>query len=241
MSNTDMQKIILVTGGSGDIGGEIIDQLAKEKTNIVCLQYSGNYKRALKVKGDFENVFLFQQDFFQELCLVENVVKKFGRIDVLVNCAGVLGGSSFLNLTSEEFDKVFHINTKTPYLLTSKAFGYMEKNNYGRIINISSFVIKYGMGRNNTIHYAGSKAALESLTHGLSRIGAKSNILVNTIRPGIIETDMQRTRKDLEKRKEMIPLKRLGKLDEISSMVLYLISDRADFITGQTITISGGE
>ncbi len=233
-------KIALVTGGSGDIGSVIVKMLANANY-IVCLQYGQNKNRANEVKGKAENIHLFHQDFNHTLHLIEDVIAKFGRIDVLINCAGILGKDTIENLTPEEFDNIFNINTKVPYLLASKAFSKMKETGYGRIINISSIAVHYGMGRNSSIQYAGSKAALETLTTGLSRLGASSNVLVNTIRPGAIETDMQRQREDLQKRIDMIPVKRMGQPEEIADLVLYLLSRAGDFITGQTITVGGGE
>ena len=236
-----MQKVILVTGGSGDIGSAIVKQLAKQSTNSLCLHYAGNQKKAIEAKNNKENIHLFKQDFNSELHLIEDVITKFKRIDVLVNCAGILGVDAIEDLTEEEFDNIFNINTKAPYLLSSKAFSQMKVQNYGRIINISSVAVHYGMGRNASIQYAGSKAALESLTTGLSKLGAGNNILVNTIRPGAIETKMQKQRPDLQKRIAMIPVKRMGKAEEIAELVAFLISEKGNFITGQTITVGGGE
>jgi 3-oxoacyl-[acyl-carrier protein] reductase len=233
-------KIALVTGGSGDIGSAIVKLLANANFTV-CLQYANNKNKAVAIKGGAKNIHLFHQDFNNTLHLIEDVVAKFGKIDVLINCAGILGKDNIENLTSEEFDNIFNMNTKAPYLLASKAFSNMKKTGFGRIINISSIAVHYGMGRNSSIQYAGSKAALETLTTGLSRLGASSNVLVNTIRPGAIETDMQRQRDDLQKRIDMIPVKRMGQPEEIAELVLYLLSKSGDFITGQTITVGGGE
>lgn len=234
-------KVVLVTGGSGGIGRAIVNLLA-DKEAIVCLQYSSNKETALEVKNGRENIYLFEQNFLAErIDLIDRITTQFGRIDGLVNCAGVMADESIFEMTHEGFDKLFTINTKVPFMLSSQAFTVMKENNYGRIINISSFVIKYGMGRNHSIQYAASKAALESLTTGLSRLGAANNVLVNTIRPGLIQTAMQEDRPNMEQRINMIPVKRMGTPEEIANMVLFLLSETGDFITGQTITVSGGE
>jgi len=234
-------KIILVTGGSGGIGRAIVDLLAEQEATI-CLQYSNNQRDALMVKGTKKNIHLFHQDFLsKDINLIDRIISSFGRIDCLVNCAGVMSNESIFEMTHEGFDRLFSINTKIPFMLSSQAFNEMKKHKYGRIINISSFVIKYGMGRNQSIQYAASKAALESLTTGLSRLGAEHNILVNTIRPGLIQTSMQEDRPDMEHRINMIPVKRMGLPIEIANMVQFLLSKSGDFITGETITVSGGE
>ena len=240
-TQTLYKKVALVTGGSGGIGASIVETLHSEGY-IVALQYTSNKNKAEEIKANRENIHLFFCDFLSnELTLIHEVVEQLGRIDCLINCAGVLANSSIFDLKAKDFDEHFAINTRAPYLLSASAFEYMEKQNFGRIVNISSFVVKYGMGRNQSIQYAGSKAALETLTTGLSRIGAKHNILVNTIRPGVILTEMQKDRPGLKERVEMIPVQRIGTPQEIADMVAYLCSEKANFITGETITIAGGE
>jgi 3-oxoacyl-[acyl-carrier protein] reductase len=234
-------KIVLVTGGTGGIGQAIVKKLSLEGY-IVCLHYFNHLPEAKKIQKECDNVHLFHEDFADsDISLIDRVVEKFGRIDGLINCAGIIPNESIWEMTGEGFDQLFHINTKVPYLLATKAFHTMKENQYGRIVNISSIVVKYGMGRNHSIHYAGTKAALEALTIGLSRLGAEHNILVNTIRPGVVLTGMQKTRPDLTQRINMIPVKRIGSPGEIADMVAYLLSDSGNFITGQTITIAGGE
>lgn len=236
-----IDRVVLITGGSGGIGGAIVDQFAKEGATV-CLQYSSNLEAATSLKDSRDNIHLFKQNFFdRDITLIKDVVDRFGKIDYLINCAGVLGNCSIFDMKSEDFDNIFTINSKIPYILSAEAFKYMKRDRYGRIINISSIAVKYGMGRDSAIQYAGSKAALEALTTGLSKLGAEHNILVNTIRPGVILTDMQKNRDNLDKRLEMIPLKRAGTPKEIADMVIFLTSHRGDFITGETITIGGGE
>ncbi len=235
------KRVALVTGGSGGIGSVIAETLHSQGI-IIALQYSHNKEKAEKIKNGKENIHLFQYDFqATDASLVDSVVKQLGSIDYLINCAGIMAEQSIFDMDSKAFDELFNINTRMPYLLSAKAFEYMKEQNYGRIINISSFVVKYGMGRLQSIQYAGSKAALESLTTGLSRLGAEHNILVNTIRPGIINTSMQKDREGLKNRINMIPVKRMGEPHEIADIVKFLCSKKGDFITGQTITIGGGE
>jgi 3-oxoacyl-[acyl-carrier protein] reductase len=118
----------------------------------------------------------------------------------------------------------------------------MKSHGGGKIINISSISAKYG-GSSKTLHYGAAKAALETLTVGLARAGAPYNILVNTIRGGFIETPMHQKlgRENLEKRIAMIPLKRAGKAEDVARMVLFLASKGGDFITGETLAVTGGD
>lgn len=233
--------VALVTGGSGGIGSVIVNTLYAEGYTI-ALHYSTNKEAAEKIKAEREGIHLFQFDFLSGNGeLIDTVVEQLGSIDYLVNCAGILADCSIFDLKAEQFDHHFAINTRMPYLLSAKAFEYMQKQKFGRIINISSIAVKYGMGRMSGIQYAGSKAALEALSTGLSKLGAEHNILVNTIRPGAINTSMQKERPGLKERINMIPLKRMGEAQEVADMVTFLCSSKGDFITGQTITIGGGE
>ena len=137
------------------------------------------------------------------------------------------------------------MNAKAPFFLSGEVFDSMKDQGGGRIINISSVNVKYGGGA-KSIHYVASKAALESITRGFAREGAKYNILVNTIRPGVIDTPMHTnirgySRKDFQKRIALVPLKRMGKPIDIARMALFLASEAGDFITGEIFTIAGGD
>lgn len=235
------RKVALVTGGTGGIGKAIVTELARQDY-IVCLQYSSNRDEAERIRAVSPNIHVFQHDFSDtDFAFIDEIADLFGRIDALVNCAGIMADESFIQMTPKGFDELFSINVRAPFLLTAKVFELMKANGYGRIINISSFTVKYGMGRNQSIQYAASKSALESLTTGLARIGAEHNVLVNTIRPGIINTGMQKDRPGLQERINMVPLKRLGEPSEIADLIGYLFSKSGDFITGETFTVAGGE
>jgi len=239
-------KNILVTGSSSGIGAEIVRVLSKQKyVESIGIHYNKNKKGALQLKNEISDrvsTEIFQCNFqIPQIDIIERFVSRFGSIDVLVNCAGVVSSVSFEKITEEEYDRVMNINAKTPFLITSKAFNVMKRQKGGKIINISSVTTKFGMGRNKSIHYAASKAVLDILTVGLARIGAKYNILVNSISPGPIMTDIQKEREDLEERQRLIPLGRFGTPLDVANMVEYLVSDKGNFITGEIITISGGE
>jgi NAD(P)-dependent dehydrogenase (short-subunit alcohol dehydrogenase family) len=201
-------KVVLVTGGSQGIGAAIVKKFS---TNgyIVALQYDKSKNAATLIEASYKNIHLFKEDFFSsEITLIDRVLQKLGRIDVLVNCAGIMANESIFDMDSSAFDRIFQVNTKVPFLLSSKVFEFMKSNSIqGSIVNISSFTVKYGMGRNQSIHYAASKEALECLSTGLSRLGAEFNINVNSIRPGLIETSMQQGRNGLNDRINMIPMK----------------------------------
>lgn len=237
-------KNVLITGSSSGIGASIARKFAEYGANI-GIHYSKKEKSAFELANElvkFSKIEIYQQDFSSnDLDLIDRFVNDFKTIDVLVNNAGIVSPISFLDMSIKDFDEIFNINSRAPFILSRDAFKHMKKNKFGRIINISSIAVKYGRGRNDCIQYAASKSTLETLTVGLAKMGAKFNILVNCIRPGVILTDIQKKRENLEERIKMIPVQRAGKVEEISNFVAYLASDKGNFITGQTFTISGGE
>ena len=237
-------KNVLITGASSGIGASIAEKFAEQGANI-GIHYSRNKEGALELAKKLSKkvtVKTYSLNFISDkLDLVHGFVKDFGSIDILINNAGTISPKSFFDMSIKDYDEIFKINSRAPFFLSRDAFNYMKKNGRGKIINISSFVIKYGMGRNNSIQYAATKSTLETLTKGLSRLGAKYKILVNCIRPGIILTRTQKGRKNLQERIDMIPLKRAGSVKDISNLAVYLASDKGDFITGETITVGGGE
>ena len=244
MSNGLEGKRVLITGGASGIGAEISRLFAKEGA-IIGIHYSQNKEAAEELRDElskFTKVNIYQEDFSKpELNLIKSFMEDFGGIDILINNAGVLANKSFLDIDAEEYDTIFNINTRGSFLVSRDAFRAMKDQNYGRIVNIGSISVKFGMGRYGSIHYAASKAALETLTTGLSRMGAKHNITANTIRPTIVNTRMQKGRVDLQDRIDLIPMGRMAEPKEIADMALFLCSKKGDFITGQTISISGGE
>lgn len=229
-------KRALITGGSGDIGTSIAMKLAYEGVKV-GIQYNNN-----KPDGK-EFIKTYKCDFSrgEEVNLIQEFINDFSGIDILINNAGILSDKSFFDMELHDYDNVFHVNSRSAFILAKDAFKWMKEAGYGRIINISSFVTKYGMGRNNTIQYAASKATLDTLTIGLSRLGAEHNILVNSISPGVIATKLQTERTDFKYRIGLIPVGHAGTIYDISDMVAFLASESGSFITGQIIGVTGGE
>ena len=164
------------------------------------------------------------------------------RVDCLVNNAGgYVQKKKFSRLTADDLTKTFMLNTFAPALISSAVFQRMKKNKFGRIVNISSIAAKYG-GSEFSMHYGCAKRALEGLTKTLAREGAACNVLVNTVRPGVIDTEFHRKfSKNLDKRKKLIPLKRLGQPEDISRAVYFLGSEENRYLTNETIAVAGGE
>ena len=245
-------KKVLITGANGGIGVAIAELFLKHGASV-GLHYYQDKKRALELRRKITS-FGGRAEILKEADLTENTsrhnlirefIQKFGRIDVLINNAGgVYGAEDFLSLNERSWEKTFALNATAPFFLAREAFKYMKKQRGGRIINISSVSAKYG-GSATTMHYGAAKAALEAVTRGLARAGAPYNILVNTVRGGIIDTlfhqKIHRTKADIQKRVKLIPLGRIGKPSDIAQMVVFLASEGGDYITGEIFTVAGGD
>ena len=175
----------------------------------------------------------------------DEVIKQFGRLDILINNAGIFESKPSLEMTEEDWDKTMDINLKGEFLCAQKAAKEMAKNKWGRIINIASIASGgVGIGFSGAAHYAASKGGVIGMTATSAVEWAPLGINVNAIAPGAIDTPMiSATRIPEEETKQMlanIPLKRIGKPEEISAMVVFLASEEASYITGATFYIDGG-
>lgn len=241
-----MDKVALVTGAARGIGKQMAITLAKEGYNI-ALNYRTNTDSIVELKNQIEGFgvecLLVQGDVsvFEDTEKIANeTFEKFGRIDVLVNNAGITKDMLLLRMKPEDFMNVIDVNLVGTYNMTKNVSGYMMKAREGRIINVSSVVgISGNAGQSN---YSASKAGIIGFTKSLAKELASRNILVNAVAPGFIETDMTNILKDEVKEKiaEQIPLRREGKTEEVANVVKFLASDDSSYITGQVINIDGG-
>ncbi len=242
----DKQRTVLITGLTSEIGKETALCFAGRGWNVVG-HYHEQEKSAREVKAAIEEsgvlCRLLQADFLSGESL-GIFLKALGntKIDSLINNAGTyLVSKEFSELDYDDLQKTFTVNVFAPIKISAALFGPMRKEKFGRIVNISSIAAKYG-GSARSLHYGSAKRALEGLTRTLAREGASDNVLVNTIRPGVIDTDFHKKfPKDMEKRIAMIPMKKMGDPADIAEMAFYLGSDKNGYITGETVTVAGGE
>ena len=239
-------KTVLITGASRGIGREIAIKFASEGYNIV-LNYNSSEKKALEIAKQIEKLgvkcLTVKADVSIEsevIAMVDTALKDFGRIDVLVNNAGVALSKLFQLTTTDEVARVFGVNTFGVINCSKAVVPSMVSEKAGKIINISSIWGKVGASM-ETI-YSASKGAVIAFTMALAKELAPSGISVNCVCPGVIDTDMllEYTEDDKKDLKEQTPLNRLGTPQDVANAVYFLASDNATFITGQVITVDGG-
>jgi len=241
------EKICIVTGGARGIGKEICNYFLKEGA-IVCF-FDLNEMEALKTLQEFsakfgeEKAYFFNVDVTNEQSVensIEDIIGKFKVIDVLVNNAGITSDNLILRMSIKEWKRVIDINLTGTFICSKYVSKYMLKQKSGKIINMSSVIgIRGNVGQCN---YSASKAGVIGLTKSLAREFASRNINVNAIAPGYIETEM--TQKIDEKYKEkiisMIPSGKLGTVEDVAKVAVFLASSDSDYITGTVINLDGG-
>lgn len=238
-------KTVIVTGSSRGIGKAIAKELATLGASVV-INFDKNEQQAYDTKQEIEAVGgkvavvkADVSDFHQAQQLVQETVDIFGKVDILINNAGITRDRSFRKMTEEEWRRVIDVNLNSTFNMARSVVPFMIEQNYGRIISISSIIGQTGaFGQTN---YAASKAGIIGFTKSLALETAKNNITVNAICPGFIATEMveEMPHDVLEKIKSNIPLRRLGQVQEIAKAVRFLIID-GDYITGQQLNVNGG-
>ena len=240
---TDLKgKNIIVTGASGGIGNSIIEKLSNNGANILA---SGTKIEKLnELKSKFENVKILKFDISKseeiEKFIDQAVIELGGRLDCIVNNAGITKDNLAIRMNLEEWRNVININLTSTFLLSKFSIKKMLKIKSGKIINITSVVGHTGnLGQAN---YSASKAGIIAMSKSLATEYAKKNININCISPGFIKTAM--TEKIDEAFKEIliskIPSGRLGKPEDVANAVLFLASNKSDYINGETLHVNGG-
>ena len=240
------RKVVLVTGGSRGIGREVAEVYAENGYDVV-INYVSDKTDVEGIKKEFEEkgvkCLLVKADVSKAADvdnMVEEAIKQFGKIDVLVNNAGITRDTLLMRMSEEDFDKVIEINLKGTYLVTKAVTKYMMKKRRGSIINLASVVGVVGnAGQTN---YAASKAGIIGFTKSVAKELASRNIRANAVAPGFIATDMTSVLSDSVKENisTQIPLKRMGTAREVAEVIYFLGSDKSSYITGQVINIDGG-
>ena len=235
-----VNKVVVVTGSSRGIGANIVKTLAKKGYRVI-LNYNKSENYAQNVQKELINVDIFKADVSKKaeaVSLINFAIEKYGKIDVLINNAGISQSKLFTDLTDEDWNNIINSNLNSAFFCSREAAKNMIHNKSGLIINISSI---WGItGASCEVAYSTSKAALNGFTKALAKELGPSNIRVNAIAPGIINTDMNNylSNEELESIKEEIPLERIGETIDISKCVELLIED--NYTTGQIISINGG-
>ena len=236
-----MNKVAIVTGGSRGIGKAIVYELNKKGIKVI-LNYKNSEKIAQNIKDDLgENIDIFKADVSNReevKKLVNFTLSRYGKIDILVNNAGISENKLFTDVTDEDWNKIISNNLYSAFCTTQEVIPYMIHEKNGCIINISSI---WGIvGASCESIYAISKAGIDAMTKSLAKELGPSNIRVNSIAPGIIDTDMNKelNEEEISEIRKEIPLQRIGQPQDIAKCVSWLVDD--NYITGQIISINGG-
>lgn len=238
------KKIALITGAARGIGKEIAKKFAENGYNLV-INYVSDNTNLEALKEEFKNVevlFVKTDVTNYESCekLVKEAITKFGKIDVLINNAGITKDNLLMRMKEEDFDKVINVNLKGTFNMTKATTPYMMKQKNGKIVSISSVV---GIiGNAGQANYAASKAGIIGFTKSIARELASRNILANCVAPGFIKTDMTNILSDNVKENinKQIPLNKMGEAKEVANAVYFLASEENTYITGQVLNVDGG-
>jgi 3-oxoacyl-[acyl-carrier protein] reductase len=238
-------KIAFVTGGSRGIGAAIVEAFRQEGAEVYfSYQSSKDLALALCNKLDISPDHAFCCDVRDRQSVkvaMAQISERAGRIDVLVNNAGINHPNDFDCISDEEWDDIFAVNLKGPFIVTQEALSLLRCSSAGSVIHIGSVSGQYGGPR--TAHYAASKAGLMSLSQVIARFLAEDGIRSNTLAAGLIVSDMAdagMANPAVQKAAQSIPQKRLGTTQEVAASAVFLASDRSSYITAQTLSVNGG-
>ena len=247
-------KVALVTGGRRGMGRVHALFLARQGAKVVVTDIGAGAAECASVVREIQaaggEALCFDLDVSKKADIdrvCDEVLKAYGRLDILVNNAGIYAPKPALDITEEEWETMISINLKGQFLCAQRAAREMAKNKWGRIINISSIASGgVGIGFAGAAHYAASKGGIVGMTETLAVEWAGLGITVNAIAPGAIDTPMVRepgkvfAGEMMEEIVQRVPLKRIGKPEEVSAMVVFLVSEEASYVTGATFYVDGG-
>lgn len=239
-------RVALITGAARGIGAKIAVTLANEGTDIAVVDYGDEAlaeQTLQEIKNTGVRVAYYRcdvSDFTATKQVVDAVVKDFGKIDVLVNNAGITSDKLLMRMEESDWDRVLNINLKGCFNMIKHVTPYMMRKRYGRIVSISSVVGL--MGNAGQANYSASKAGIIGLTKTVAKEFAPRGVTANAIAPGFIRTAMTDALTEEQKQAmyKLIPLGKLGETEDIANAVSFLVSDKARYITGEVIRVDGG-
>jgi len=240
-------KTALITGASRGIGKGIADVFAKNGCNI-AFTYASSVEKAMAFEQELTSLYGvkvkgYQSDaanFNQSMALAETVIADFGKIDCLINNAGITRDTLMLRMTEEQWDDVINTNLKSAFNLTKAFLKHFLGNRAGSIINMTSVVGV--MGNAGQANYAASKAGMIGFTKSIAKELGSRNVRCNAVAPGFIETEMTHALDENVRKQwaDSIPLKRGGSPEDVANVCLFLASDMSGYVTGQTLSVCGG-
>ena len=236
------RKTVFVTGGSRGIGKSIVLEFLNNNYNVVA-----GFKTNKEFLSDLEkkeNSLITKIDISKRNSIkdaIKKTEKKFGPIDILINNAAISQEKPFEKITDDNWDEMLKVNLRGVFSFTQEVLPKMKKKQWGRIVNIASIGGQWGGF--NQVHYAAAKAGVINFTKSIGKIYSEFGITCNAISPGLVLTDMSKKEinsKQGKKKVDNIPVKRIANAEEISTVALFLSSEKASYITGQTINVNGG-
>jgi 3-oxoacyl-[acyl-carrier protein] reductase len=240
-------KVALITGGSRGIGKSCALKLAAEGCNLV-INYKSDQKSAEETARQAEKSGVKALTCQADMNKIDNItklvdftVKQFGKIDILINSAGISQIVDYSKITEKDWDEMMELNVKGTFFCCQKVMEVMKKQSSGKIVNLASTAGTMG-GFIVGVNYSVSKAGVICMTRSLSKVGIKHGININCVAPGLIDTDMTTAypKETVESMKGGIPIGRLGSADEVADGIVFLASDKASYIVGTTLYINGG-
>ena len=240
-------RVVIVTGGSKGIGRSVVLKFAEEMARIVVVHYDPDEDASrytlsiLAQKGvEAESHKMDVSSFDSTDAFFKSILSKFGKIDVLVNNAGITRDRLLIRMSEEDWDRVISVNLKSVFNCTKAVISSMIKQRKGRIVNISS--VAGQIGNAGQANYAASKAGIMGFTKTVAKEVAGRGVTVNAVAPGFIDTEMTAVLPDKVKQSfiQHIPIGRIGKAEDVAEAVYWLCSDAATYITGQIIHVNGG-
>jgi 3-oxoacyl-[acyl-carrier protein] reductase len=234
---------VVVTGGTRGIGAAIVDLFQQSDADIIATGTNSKELEQLNIKSKEKRTDYIQLDYSSDESVHQffGHLEKLGRIDVLINNAGVNKINPIHEIAKDDWDRINNINLRGPFLLTNAISKIMQKQCYGRIVNIASI---FGVvSKEKRAAYSTTKWGLIGFTKAVALDLAPYNIIVNAVSPGFVDTELTRrilSKKEIENLEQTIPQKRLAKAREIAKTVLFLASDHNTYITGQNIIVDGG-